>query len=211
LPKFPEPPDLGNIDPMWHDVPAGTLLWRLYRQGGPHPARWNEFRRFGPIQGARFDHHKPPPRVQVRGILYLATHGPTNLAEAFQDTHTIDAWQHEPWLVGFETEVQLRLLDLTGPWPTRAGASMALSSGRRDRARRWSQAIFDTYADAAGLWYPSSMDANRPCLALYERAQPGIPAYPQFHAALGDARLTAVVHRAAARFNYRVVGAPWRL
>jgi hypothetical protein len=210
LPKFPEPPDLRRIDPIWHAVPAGTLLWRLYRQGGPHPARWDEFRRFGPVQTARFDHHQPPPRVQDRGILYLATYGPTPLGEAFQDTHTIDLWEHEPWLVGFETAAELRLLDLTGSWPTRAGASMVLSSGRRDRARRWSQAIFDAYVDAAGLWYPSSMDANRPCVALYERGEFAVPTHPRFHAALGDPKLTVVVHRAAARFNYRVVGASWR-
>jgi hypothetical protein len=114
----------------------------------------------------------------------LATHGPTTLAEAFQDTRTIDLWHHDPWLVGFETVVPLRLLDLTGSWPTRAGASLALSTVRRDRARRGSQAIFDTYLDATGLAYPSSMDANRPCLALYERGQAGIPARPRFHAAL---------------------------
>jgi len=209
LPKFPEPPDLRGIDPVWHELPAGTLLWRLYRRGGPHPLSWDEFRRFGPVRTARFDHHQLPARVKDRGILYLATHGPTSLAEAFQDARAIDPWEHEPWLVGFDTQAPLRLLDLTGSWPTRAGASMAISTGRRDRARRWSQAIFDTYLDAAGLWYPSSMDANRPCVALYERGQHGIPSNPRLHAALGDPKLAVVVHRAAARFSYRVVGAPW--
>jgi RES domain len=148
--------------------------------------------------------------MQDRGILYLALHGPTTLAEVFQDRRVIDPWEHDPWLVGFETEAPLHLLDLIGPWPTQAGASTALSSGRRDRARRWSQAIFDAYPDAEGLWYPSSMDANRPCVALYERARPAIPANPRFHAALGDPKLAVVVQRAADRFNYRVVGAPWR-
>ncbi len=209
MPKFAEPHDLRGVEPIWHELPARTLLWRLYRQGGPHPARWDEFRWFGPVQTARFDHHQLPARVQDRGILYLATHGPTTLAEAFQDTRTIDVWEHEPWLVGFETEVPLRLLDLTGSWPTRAGASMALATGRRDRARRWSQAIFDAYLDATGLWYPSSMGANRPCVAVYERGHAAIPSHPRFHAALGDPKLTVAVHRAAARLNYRVVGAPW--
>jgi RES domain-containing protein len=171
---------------------------------------WDEFRWFGPVQTARFDHHLAPAHVQDRGILYLGLHGPTTLAEAFQDRRVIDPWEHEPWLVGFETEAPLKLLDLTGPWPTRAGASMALSTGRRDRARRWSQAIFDAYPDALGLWYPSSMDANRPCVALYERGLLGVPSNPRFHAALGDPTLAAVVHRAAARFNFGVVGTQWR-
>ena len=39
----------------------------------------------------------------------------------------------------------------------------------RPRARRWSQAIYAVYADAAGLWYASSMHANAPAVALYER------------------------------------------
>jgi hypothetical protein len=142
--------------------------------------------------------------------LYLARNGPTTLAEVFQDRRVIDPWEHEPWLVAFETETSLRLLDLTGPWPTRAGASMAIATGRRDRARRWSQAIFDAYPDAVGLWYPSSMDANNPCAALYERGRHGIPANPRFHAALGDPRLAAGVYRAAGHFNYGVIGAPWR-
>lgn len=208
--RFPEPGDLRAVPPIWHDLPAGTLLWRLYRRGGPHPASWNEFRWFGPVRTARFDHHLLPPHVQDRGILYLAREGPTTLAEAFQDRHVIDPWEHEPWLVAIEMAAPLRLLDLTGPWPTQAGASMAISTGRRDRARRWSQAVFDAYPDAEGLWYPSSMDANNPCVALYERGSSAVPANPQFHAALNDPKLAVAVHNAAARFNYRVIGAPWR-
>lgn len=142
--------------------------------------------------------------------MYLALDGPTTLAEAFQDGRVIDPWEHEPWLVGFATKNSLRLLDLTGPWPTQAGASMAINTGRRDRARRWSQAIFDAYPDAEGLWHPSSMDANNPCVALYQRGRPAIPANPRFHEALGDPTLAVVVHNAAARFNYGFIGAPWR-
>ncbi len=142
--------------------------------------------------------------------MYLALYGPTTLAEVFQDRRVIDPWEHEPWLVGFQTQTSLRLLDLAGPWPTQAGASMAINIGQRGRARRWSQAIFEAYPEAEGLWYPSSMDANNPCIALYERRRPAIPANPSFHAALGDPKLAVAVHNAAARFNYGVIGAPWR-
>ena len=182
----------------------------MYRRGGPHPTSWNEFRWYGPVGTARFDHHVLPPQVQDRGILYLAREGPTTLAEVFQDRRVIDPWEGEPWLVAIEIATSLRLLDLTGPWPTQAGASMAINTGRRDRARRWSQAVFDAYPDAEGLWYPSSMDGNKPCVALYERGRSTIPANPRFHAALSDPKLAVVVHNAAARFNYRVIGAAWR-
>jgi len=171
---------------------------------------WNEFRWYGPVRTARFDHHVLPARVQDRGITYLTLYGPTSLAEVFQDRRVIDPWEHEPWVVGFETDTSLRLLDLTGPWPTRAGASMAINSGRRDRARRWSQAIYEAHPDAEGLWYPSSMDANNPCVALYERGRHAVPGNPGFHAALSDARLAVLVHNAAARFNYDLIGTPYR-
>lgn len=41
----------------------------------------------------------------------------------------------EPWVVGFELELDLVALDLSGLWPTRAGASMAIATGRRDTAQ----------------------------------------------------------------------------
>ena len=113
--------------------------------------------------------------------------------------------------VAFEAVRPLHLLDLCGAWPTQAGAPMAMNSGRRDRARRWSQAIYTAYPEAEGLWYPSSMDANRPCVALYERAGSALPARPSFHAALADPRLAVAVHHAAVRFHYRLVAAPRRV
>jgi hypothetical protein len=208
LPKLPEPPDLKRIPPLWYDLPTGSLLWRLYSRGGGHSITWNHFRTYGPLSTARFDHHFPPAREQERGILYLALSGPTCLAEAFQASRTIDVWHNEPWLVAFETTRPLRLLDLSGAWVTQAGGSMAINSGRRDRARRWSQAIYAAYSEAKGLWYPSSMDANRPCVTLDERAADSLPIRPAFHAALADPTLAVVIQNSALRFGYRLVSAP---
>jgi hypothetical protein len=197
LPKFPAPPpDLGRIRPEW----------RVYARGGDHPGVWNGFRRYGPVDTARFDHHLPPPREQERAILYAARDIPACLAEAFQATRTINRTRRAPWLVGFRTAAPLPLLDLHSAWPTRAGASMAIASGRRDRARRWSQAIYAAYPAAQGLWYPSSMYAARPCGALYERAAGALPARPSLHLALADPRLDAPLQHVAADINYRLVG-----
>jgi hypothetical protein len=96
------------------------------------------------------------------------------------------------------------LLDLTGRWPTRAGASMALSTGRRDRARAWSRRIYEDYPAVDGLHYPSSMDANQPAVALYERARDALGPRPVFHRALADAALNAVLGKAAMVFGYLV-------
>ena len=168
MPNFPEPPrtrSLAKIPPLKKALPAGTLLWRIIFQSGEHADTWNAFRHFGPADG-RFDHHLPPPRVQNRGILYAAIQGPTCFAEFFQETRVIDRVRRSPALVGFPLRRAVPLLDLTGAWPTRAGASMAIHSGPRARARRWSQAIYEAYPRIEGLFYCSSMDASRGAVAL---------------------------------------------
>lgn len=82
---------------------------------------------------------------------------------------------------------------------------MALSTGSRVRAQRWSQAIYDAYPEIQGLWYPSSMDANRPAVALYERAQLAIPQNHVLHCALADSRLLADLVRIATALNYALI------
>lgn len=98
----------------------------------------------------------------------------------------------------------MSLLDLAGTWPTKAGASMAINSGRRDRARAWSLRVYEDYPAVEGLHYASSMDSNQPAVALYERAQDALPVRPLFHRALADPGLTGAVARAALLFNYGV-------
>jgi hypothetical protein len=207
VPKFPEPPSgesLAAIPPEVKALPAGTVLWRVYFRGGRHPSFWSNFRSFGPTR-SRFDHHLPPPRPQERSILYAATEGPTALAEVFQDTRLIDRSARAPWLVGFALTRRLPLLDLTGEWPTRAGASMVLSSGARPRAQRWSRSIYAAYAEIAGLYYPSSMHANVPSVALYERAVAALAPAPVFHRPLLDPALLPVLRRVALAIGYGLV------
>ena len=81
---------------------------------------------------------------------------------------------------------------------------MAINSGRRDRARAWSRRIYEDYTQIDGLYYPSSMDSNRPAVALYERAANTFPIRPIFHRALADEGLSRVVLKAALLFNYAV-------
>ena len=202
--KFPEPPSaeaLATIPPEIRQIPAGETLWRLYFRGGQYPTFWNTFRAFGPTD-ARFDHHLPPPRLQVRRVLYGALEGPTCLAEVFQNTRVIDRAAHDPWLVGFELARPLVLLDLTGVWPTRARASMGLSTGPRPRARRWAQVIYEAYPEVQGLFYPSSMHANRPAVAFWERAGGAMPPMPIFHGPLVDPALLPVLSRVARNLGY---------
>lgn len=202
--KLPEPPDPLAAAPEIKTRPTGSRCWRIYFAGGAHPTAWRDFRFFGPTS-ARFDHHDPPPALHAQGILYAADSPLTCLAEVFQITRVIDRVSGAPWLVAFDVARDLELLDLTGTWPTRAGGSMAIGSGPRPRARRWSRAIYATFADVEGLLYASSMHANRPALALYERAQDAMPAAPAFHRALSDPALVPRLNAAAATLGYGLV------
>lgn len=204
VPKFPEPPSAAawvETSPERRILPSGFLLWRLYFRGGKHPTLWDVFRSYGPTR-SRFDHHLPPASLQERSIFYGAEHGSTCLAEVFQESRIIDRASRKPWLVALRLGRDLELLDLTGDWPTRAGASMAINSGPRPRAQRWSRAIYDAFPTVDGLYYSSSMAANRPALALYERAVSAMPSAPAFHRPLSDPALLTLLRNVARDLGY---------
>src|SRR5260370_39209552 len=108
-----------------------------------------------------FDHQEPPPHDDsTRGIAYVALDIVGALAEAFQDTRTIDRRRRDPWLVAFELTRDVGALDLTRLWPTRAGASQALATGRRVTAQAWSRAIYRSYPDVDALPHRPSTAAG---------------------------------------------------
>lgn len=204
MPKFPEPPTaavLAETPPERKVVPANSRLWRAYFRAGRHPTFWDEFRSFGLTRG-RLDHHLPPPSAGDRSILYGAEQGLTCLAEVFQDRRLIHRASRNPWLVAFRIRRALELLDLTGLWPTRVGASMVINSGPRPRAQRWSRAIYEVFPKIEGLYYPSSMVANRPALALYDQATSAMPSAPAFHRPLSDPALLTLLRNVARDVGY---------
>lgn len=206
--SLPPPPSVANlraIGPEVHVLPRGATVWRVYFRGGSYPTTWDRFRAYGPT-GARFDHHDPPPAVHpAKAILYAADLGPTCLAEVFQDTRVIDRSRDQPALVAFQLAQDVSLLDVTGAWPTRAGASMAISTGNRKRAREWSCAIYDAFPQLDGIRYSSSMDANRPAFAFYERSKRAIPALPLLDIPLSAPGLAVLLAHEARRFGYRLL------
>ncbi len=151
---------------------------------------------------ARFDHHEPPPHLQERGILYAATQIAACVAEVFQAQRLIDVTGGAPWLVGFTLAAPLALLDLTDIWPTAVGASMAINTGPRSRAQRWSRAIYAAYPGIQGLWYASSMYANMPLVVLYERAEESLAPAPFVHRPLNDPALRGALQRLATMIGY---------
>ena len=202
--KLPNPPaeaQLARLGPRIKALPAGTELWRIYFRSGNHHGTWEGFRFFGSVD-ARFDHHVPPPHHQSRGVIYGATEIKTCVAEVFQAKRVLDRRRDDPWLVGFRFGRDVLLHDLTGTWPTAARASMAINTGPRVRAQKWSRAIYEGYPDVEGLWYCSSMNANCPAVLLYERAEDALPAAPFFHRALADPVLFTPLKNAAADLGY---------
>lgn len=201
------PPPTGVLAPPLSDVftlPAGQIAWRLYFRK-PFGTTWRTFRRFGPTSG-RFDHHRPPPGMSPdRAILYAAENYPTCFAEAFQSTRVIDRWTNDPHLAAFTFRSAIPLLDVTGSWPTRAGASMTINSGSRAVARHWSRRIHAAFPELSGILYASSMDGNRPAYAFYERAQAHIEETPVLDLPLSHSSLRRQVVAAAHRFGYRLV------
>jgi len=206
LPAPPDPEELRWIGADLRALPAGTLLFRIYFRHGDHPGGWDEFRRFGPLATARFDHHPEPPQTHgVRGILYAAPLIETCVAEVFQTGRAVDPGRREPWLAGFALAGEIRLLNLRGDWPTRAGGSMKINSGPRPIARRWSRAIHEAYPVVAGLLYASSMHANEEVVALYERASQAIPARPQVHVPLSHPGLYGELDRICGELGYALL------
>ena len=137
--------------------------------------------------------------------------------EAFADTRLIDRHDRRPWLVRFLTVRPLRLLDIGGTWPTRAGASQALAAGDHpDRTQAWARAIH-AELDVDGIRYPSSQRGHpgerRPPeiplrlwganVALFERAADALPPRPTLHLALDHPGLSTILGRVAAALRPR--------
>ena len=209
--KFPQSPgvaELARLTPVSLTLPAGAALARVYFTRSAHAFAWNEFRHVGPLN-SRWDHHLPniddEAVLQQRGIYYAAVDAKTCLAEVFQDARRIDRGFQSPWLVVFKTLGTLQLLDLTGDFATRMGASMAIHSGNRARARGWARDLYEAFPTLQGILYAASMNGGAPALALNERALragPFFPAHPEFHRALADDVLVDPLKNAARGLGY---------
>ena len=209
-PKFPNPPGvaaLARLEPAIRTIPSGSRVARVYYSRSRHALRWDEFRHFGPLN-SRWDHHLPDaagkPATQERSIYYAATDAKTCLAEVFQHTRRIDRAAQSPWLVVFELAQSLDLIDLTGDFTIRMGASMEVHSGTRIRARRWACDLYEAFPKAQGILYASSMNGGAPALALSDRAERRgmFPQHPLLHRSLADDVLLDTLKDAADKLGY---------
>lgn len=184
---------------------AGSQVTRIHLLGGPHPSAWNAFRKYGPTT-SRFDHHPPPPREHSNKAVAYFTHGPgaftAAVAEFFQDDagrmKPIDRDLHQPHISVIKLAGELRLLDLTSGWTTRAGGNQAICSGARSAAREWARAIHRHHRQHIhGVAWTSSVWGPGRCIAVWEHGTSAMPASPLTHRALNDAVLDVPVHTSA--------------
>ncbi|MDR7300380.1 hypothetical protein JOF55_000561 [Haloactinomyces albus] len=192
-------------------LPVGTRLSRVFTSGGNHPQQWDTFRYAGPLPHARFDPHLPstqggPTVTREHGVLYFSLSVRTCIAEVYQATSTVDRKTRAPQLVVFRSRRTLRLLDLSGLWPTRAGASQAINNGPKERTQAWARCIRAAYPELDGLWYCSSMDAGHPSLCLWD--PPGgdaLPESPDVLLSLDDPGLDVPLGRICTELSYTLL------
>ena len=205
--KLPAPPPAARLRRLGADevaVAGHTVLWRVQPTTGRHVVAWNALRRYGPVAGGRFDPQEPPPHEQSEGVQYLALDLPTAVAEHFQATRVIDRRRRSPAVVAWRPSRTLRLVDLTGAWPLRVGASHVLNTGPRDRCQEWARCIRAAFRRIDGLWYTSSM-TGRPCVALFSPAASAFPRAPEFSQLLAHPGLTPWLAAASREIGFRLL------
>jgi len=208
-----------DADPRWvRETADGSVLARIFRAGGAHPAEWFEFREFGPLD-TRFDPHPEPTGAHPgSGVMYtvLEEHGPgaesgsdlesalaACLLEVFQQHRIIRRGAGSPTLAVFETVRPLRLLDLSdSDWIAVAGGNAAIASGERERSREWARAIRASYPDLDGVLASSSIVPSARVAALWEPAADALPRHPLALLELDREELTGVIDTIAERYGY---------
>ncbi|WHT16156.1 RES domain-containing protein [Crossiella sp. CA-258035] len=215
--RLPPPPphvqlrSLVDEDRDVHRVPPGQTLYRVFTAGGSHSALWNTFRVHGPLPHARFDAHPGAPDGSVRealaeGAVYYSTSLLASMATVYQSTSIVDRRTRSPFVVAFRPARTLRLLDLSGLWPVRAGTSLALSTGPTKVTQSWARAIREACPHLDGLWYRTVMAPLDHSVCLWDPpAAPGLPDEPDLLLPLSDPRLDEPLTRICAELNYTLL------
>lgn len=192
-------------------VHTSTRLVRIFTARGFHPQRWNTFRYTGPLAHAEFDPQPvsedgSPATSSENGVLYFGLSVRTSVAEAFRAESAVDRRRGAPFLVVIRPRRTLRLLDLSGLWPTRIGAARDLVSGSNEVKQSWARAFRAAFPDVDGVWFRSSMDAGQPAICLWDPpAASALPAAPDVLLPLDHPGLDLSLGRVCEELNYTLL------
>lgn len=192
--RIDPPPPRRSVQPVFHTLPAGTRLLRIY-----DPGEWNNtaltFRRTGGPK-LRFDLHLSP-EDESRGIHYSALTLEGCVVEVFGDDGMICTGTRR--LGSLLLKRNLRLLDLRGEGAWRAGTTAAIcSSPLHSESQSWARYFYESDAHLDGLLYPNAHNAAD-AVALFERAEEALLA--EHDLPLADPRLRPRLLGAAEALN----------
>lgn len=176
------PPPKHRPEPIFHILPAGTRLVRLF-DPSRHGATATGFRSYGPL--LRFDHHRRKEdgtrgEDAGRSIYYAATTLSGCMVEIFGDAGAVDLHRHH--VASPVLRRDLHLLDLRGNGAMKAGTKAAVSKiPDRGLSQPWSRYFYEdtqVYGDLDGLIYYNAHN-DEDSLALYERASDALECPPE--------------------------------
>jgi len=202
----PHPDALVDDTGDWVDIGPDDVLWKVHFTTGHHVVPWNRLRYWGPSRAGRFDPHAGSdlePAVQDVGVSYTSAHVPSALAEVFQNRRTINTTEGAPYMTGWFPTRPLRVLDLTGTWPIRNGASHVINTGRTDFTRAWARAIYERWPAVDGVMHASKM-TGRPCVCLWTAAADSFPVAPSFARALADPSIRSLMVKSSDEVGFRL-------
>lgn len=200
------PPPTRPPKPIFHRLPVGTSLFRLF-DPTRHSTTAASFRYFGPR--LRFDHHRAlsgAPDVDTeRGVYYGGFTLSCCIVEVFGNTGLIDCGEWHVAMPRLTREV--RLLDLRGSGAMQAGSVAAMGKvADHSLSQAWSRHFYDTpaYQQPEGmLWYNAHNDEE--AVALYERAQDALECPPDRVIRLDDTFLRPTLEQIAEANNLTLV------
>lgn len=185
---------------LWRDA-----AFRIHSTMGEHPMQWNQLRDFGPLGGMRWD-PQPFPRQEHpgAGVAYVGTDVTTAFAEVFQSRRAIHLSDTQT-LSGWIPTRELRLLDLTGLWPVRNGASASLHAAPRSTCRGWAREIHRQLGEQIdGLYAPSTMTLT-PMVVLYGASMDAFPVAPEFSRPLSHTAVQMLALRASSMLGWPII------
>ncbi|OOP59534.1 hypothetical protein BMF89_20415 [Arthrobacter sp. SRS-W-1-2016] len=198
------PPDVSVLRALGYEkgaIPASTALWRIHYTASTHVIPWNRLRTWGPVAGSRWEPHPlPPGDAAPLGAAYLGEDVLTCLAEVFQLTRFVDIDRDAPYVTAFRTTRDLTLVDLTGDWLLKAGASARVAFGEKARTRAWARAIHEAWPDIDGVYSLSALALRHKVVTLW--TDDAIPAAPDFSHPLSSPAIIADIVSEAAKIRY---------